>query len=185
MGVRTGDVGHPLDLPIDAAERLGDVGIDAAFVAPELTGLADQEEELRAEDRVVDAGLGGEGGGVDLRPFRFDVLVELPFGGERIGAPVAEPAADLEQAWVVAIAAEVRRRDRIELERLEEVAVPEGEEGRVLAGRVTPAAAGKAGQETEGEGSLTGADQEVTAVHGWPGWGDGDSGSEFDGVIQR
>jgi len=81
---------------------------------------------------MIHPGLGRERGGVNPGPGGLDLLIEAPLDLQRLGPPVAQPAVDPGQARVVAVAAKVGGRHRVELKGPEEVAVSQGVEGGVV-----------------------------------------------------
>ena len=167
-------VRHSLDLPVDAAERLGHVGVDAPLLVAPLGQLVHHVSRLRLDHGAVDPCLRGERPRGDGLERGDDRLQERHFGLHGGRAVVAQPAVGRRQRRVVPVAAEVGGGDRIELERLEEVPLPHGDERGVVGARGgLRTAGGERAQHPEGSHPFGGAVDERAAVHdgSWMGGG--------------
>src|SRR6266536_1635647 len=163
---------HLLLLPVQAPKRLRYVCIDGALVVPALFQLTQQEADLGAQYRVVDALAGLEPGRIYGLPRPLDLPVERGFGLERIGPPVAQRAVRSGQRGTVAVPTEVGGGDGVELECAEEIPIAErresatGQSRSAPCGRCRVTAAAELAQDSESGSGTRGADKKTPSMHG-------------------
>ncbi len=158
--------GHLLELPIHAAEGLRDVRVHAPLVIAAVVDLVQQESELRLEHARVDPFAGVEGGPIHLAECVPDLPVEGDLPGQCLRAIVPEAAVGSGEGRAVAVAAQIGRDHRVELQGADEVAVAERREGGGTASLGGGTAGAYLAQNAERGGSPDRSVDELTAVHG-------------------
>jgi hypothetical protein len=157
-------VGHLLELPVHAAERLGHVRVHRALVVPPRV-LAQQERQLRRHERVVHAVARVERGGPDGAETTRRLAMEGGLARERRRPRVAQPAVHVGERRRVRVAAEVGGGHRVEGERAHEVALAQGGERRGRRGR-RDARRGERAEDAEADGGVRRGAEEGATVHG-------------------